>query len=290
MANEITTAQMAKVQDVFMADNFGKSIKSFLDLIGIARPEVMHAGTQIQQIEVKATGTLTAQASEGAVINPTQYAQTVKATYTVNLKNFRKVTTAQAILKSGYEVAVQKTDDALSRDIRASLRSELVTFLNKATTNATGKGLQEAVANATGELVNILSENGDESEGFVYFVNPKEVYTYLAGAPIQNQGTLFGMQYLQGFMGMDMVFMDAKVPAGTLYVTPRENIHAYTVDFAELNRSSFAYQVDQTGVIGVCHAPSYANATAETYASCGLTIIPEITNYIVKTTITKPTR
>ena len=87
------------------------------------------------------------------------------------------------------------------------------------------------------------------------------------------------------FLGITQCFLTNKVPSGTLYVTPAENIHAYGLDFSELATAGFEYQSDDSGLIGVYHEVDYGRVSAVTNAIMGALFVPEVTDYIVKGTI-----
>lgn len=202
---------------------------------------------------------------------------------------YRKMTSASAILSGGYVNAVVKTDRKMAGQIRDQLITQFFTFLATGTgTPAAGTSitnLQSALAYGDAALQNALEANGDTSDaGFVHFISRNDAADYLAAASITTQ-TLFGLTYLESFLGVERVFLTNKVTAGTVYVTPAENIHAYGIDFGELSQSGLVYQVSDNGLIGVAHKGAYDHASAETDVLVGLQLVPETLDYIVVSTI-----
>ena len=202
---------------------------------------------------------------------------------------YRKMTTAKAILQDGYEKAVLRTDNKMLSHIRAQIIDQLFTFL------ATGTGapaagvsvtnLQKALTYGDAALQNAMETNGDSADGaFVHFVSRNDAADYLATASITTQ-TLFGLTYIENFLGVERVFLSNKVTDGTVIVTPAENIHAYGIDFGELSQGGLVYQTSSNGLIGVAHKGAYDYASAETDVMAGLQLVPENLNYIVKSTI-----
>ena len=116
------------------------------------------------------------------------------------------------------------------------------------------------------------------------FVNLEDVAAYLGSANIVTQNA-FGVNYLKDFLGLGDIIATSKVTKGTVYSTPIENIHIYGLDFASLNEAGLEYETDTNGLIGIHHKPDYDRGSATTFAMLGMKMVPEVKNYIVKTTI-----
>lgn len=282
--NLIDSEALARVQDIEFVHQFEQGVTALLAVLDIAEPRVMAAGTQIQMYEV--TGVLQSGAvAEGEDIPLSKYEQTKGHTYTVDLEEYRKATTAQAILRHGFDAAVTNTDRKMVRDIQGRIRRKFFEFLSQGTGTATGYNFQQAFAAAWGVLANTLSELDTDGTP-VYFANPLDLANHLGTAQINNVESAFGFTYIRNFLGLGTCVFDAKVPRGTIYATPTENINCYSVDLSELSKAGLSFETsDETGLIGVHHTPKYTNGTAETYADTGLLLFPEVANFIVKATI-----
>ena len=197
---------------------------------------------------------------------------------------YRKMTTANAIQKSGYVNAVLKTDQKMLSLVRGGIVSDFFDFLGNGTGTASGKGLQAALAAADATLGDALEDNGDEAGRIIHFVNRQDAAAYLGNAAITDQ-TVFGMTSLQNFLGVADVFLTNKVSAGGLYVTPVENVHIFGIDFADLASAGLTYATDAAGLIGVAHGPAYDHVSVETNIMVGCKMFPEVKDYIVKGTI-----
>lgn len=283
ITNTITTADTVAALDVQASLNFMGEYDKLAEILGIVAPEVVAAGTALYQYEI--TGALNAATvAEGDEVPLSKYSVAKRPVGDVALKKYRKMTTAEAILKGGFENAVMKTDQKMLSHVRADIVSEFFGFLANGTTTATGTGLQAALANADAQLQVKLEANGDEGGQFVHFVNPLDVAAYLGNAPISTN-TAFGMTYLQDFLGIQNVVVTAKVAQGTFYVTPAENLHMYGVDFGALAQAGLAYNVQAGSLIGVAHEAEYNRVSAETHIVTGATLIAEVLDYIVKGTV-----
>lgn len=260
------------------------------EILGIFRPEVVAAGTALYQLEIAgkpvdgtdAVGSSGTAYVEGDIVALSK--MTVKKTPVgdVKLMPYRRLTTAQAIAKSGYEVAVMKTDKKLVSGIRAGILKQFFTFLGTGTGAATeAKTLQAALANVDAKLGDTLETNGDEGGRLIHFVNRQDAAAYLGTAPVTTQ-TAFGMTYLQNFLGITDVFLTSQVESGAVIATPVENIHVFTPDFGSLAKGGLSYTQSDSGLIGVAHAPAYDRVSTETNVLAGLMLFPEVKDYIVK--------
>ena len=199
------------------------------------------------------------------------------------MKEWRKATSAEAIVEKGYDQAVQMTTDRMLKDVQKGIRADFFTFLATGTGEATGATFQAALAQAWGQL-QVLFE--DDSIEAIYFMNPLDVADYLATAQITTQ-TAFGMTYVENFLGLGTVIFDSKVPQGTIYATAKDNIVLYyvPVNGADLG-NAFSFTADQTGLIGIHEAADYKHMTAEDTVMSGVVLFAERLDGIVKSTIT----
>lgn len=282
--NTITTNDVVTALDVEMSMNFDQELNRLIEVLGIFGVEVVPAGTALYQYKV--TGALDGTSvEEGDEVPLSKYSVEKEPIGEISIKPYRKLTTAQSILKSGFENAVRKTDHKMVKDIRGNILNDFFTFLGNGTGTATGSGLQAALAKADAALGDALEANNDQSDRYVHFINRQDIADYLGQVPITTQ-TLFGMDYLQDFLGVTDVFITGKVASGTIYVTPIENIHIYGTDFAALGAAALAYEQQENSLIGVHHEANYARTSAETHVLAGASFIPEAKNYIIKGTVT----
>ena len=273
-SNVIKKANIAKVRELDFAQLFGENVQNLLKMLGVTRKIPVTAGTALKVLKV--TGTLEngGNVAEGDIIPLSQYATTYTTVAEATLNKWRKATTAEAILKGGYDQAVNDTDKKMLLDIQKGIRSQFVTFLATGTATASGTNLQKALANAWGKL-QVLFED-DAIQG-VYFVNPMDVSDYLGNASITVQEA-FGMSYIENFLGLGTVIMTGAISQGTFYATASENIVAYYVNVAEANGlgDAFDFTTDaETGMIGIHEEGNYARMQEETVAVSGITLFAE---------------
>lgn len=283
LTNTTTTADMNFALDTEFKQNYMHDADRLIELLGNFNVETMQAGQALQQVKI--TGTLnTAAYTEGDEVGLSKYAVEKTPVGTVDIAPYRKLTTAAAIAKSGYEVACLRTDKKMASDVRANVINKFFTFLANGTGTATGTNLQKTLANIEATIGNAMETNMDEMGDVVYFVNRADAYAYLGEANITTQN-VFGLTYLKDFLGVQNVFLTNKVASKTVYATPADNIRIYGIDFGALANAGLEYATDESGLIGVAHTPAYDRVSVETNVINGMLLFPEIKDYIVKGTI-----
>ena len=260
---------------------FVEGLKKLTEALGITRKIPVQEGATLKQVVV--TGTLEdGNVAEGELIPLSKYETEEVPVGEVELNKWRKGTTAEAILKGGYDQAVGATTDKMVKDIQKGIRGDLFTFMATGTGTASGSGLQAALANAWGKLAVLFDDDAVES---AYFLNPMDVADYLGGAQVTMQ-TAFGMTYIENFLGLGDVFLNSNVPEGKFYATAKENIVMYYVNVAtsELARA-FGLTTDETGYIGINEYPDKDTARVMDLVMSGITFFPERKDGIVVGTI-----
>jgi len=284
--NLVKAAQMAKVREVDFVQQFTHgSLAKLIEVLGVTRKIPMMEGTTMYYYTT--TGTLQSGAvPEGEVIPLSQYQRNKVPIGEITLNKWRKGVSAEAIKKSGYQEAVRETDAALLKDVQKGVRTSFFSFINGTITGsvtATGVGLQAALANAWGKL-QIAFE--DDTADAVYFLNPTDVANYLGGAQITVQ-TVFGMNYIENFLGLGTAILTSRVTAGTFVATAKENIILYYLTMNGDIAAAFGLTADELGLIGM--KSGYQNnerAQIESLVMDGIQLLVEYAGGVVKGTIT----
>ena len=283
--NVIKKAQMSKVREVDFVQQFAHgSLQKLVEVLGVTRKIPMQEGTTLYLYTT--SGTLQSGAvPEGEVIPLSQYQRNKTAVGEMTLNKWRKATTAEAIMKSGYDEAVAATDAGLLRDVQKTVRTSFFTLLNgtiTGSTSVTGVGLQAALAAAWSQL-QIKFE--DDTAAAVYFVNPLDIGDYLASASITVQ-TAFGMNYIQDFLGLGTVILSSQITQGTFVATAKENVVLYYLSMGGDIAGKFGLTVDELGLIGMkTDIPTENRAQLETLVMAGINFSVEYAAGVVKGTI-----
>lgn len=280
--NLIKKADLARAREIEFTYNFSENVRKLIEALGVTRKIAKQAGTVLKAY--KAVGTLASGAiGEGETIPLSKYSTQPVTFGELTLKKWRKATSAEAIVERGYDQAVEMTTDRMLRDVQKAIRADLFSFLAIGTGTATGADLQNALAQAWGQLQVKFEDDGGNS--MVYFVNPLDIADYLGAAQICTQ-TAFGMTYVEDFLGLGTVIMNASVPKGKLYATAKENIVLYyiPVNGADLGEA-FDFTSDETGYIGIHETPDYTNMTASDTVVNGMVFFAERIDGVVVGTI-----
>ncbi|MFQ9515322.1 MAG: hypothetical protein ACLRZ9_05800 [Eubacterium sp.] len=279
--NLIKSEDLVKIREVEFTYMFRESIKKLAEALGVTRKIPKQAGTVLKAY--KATGTLQdGSVPEGDLIPLSKY-QTEPVNFKeIELKKWRKATSAEAIIEKGYDQAVTMTTDQMIKDVQKGIRKTFFDFLATGTGVAIGGTFQATLAQSWGQL-QVLFED-DEIEA-VYFMNPLDVADYLATANISLQNA-FGMTYVKDFLGLGTVIFNGSVPKGKIYATARDNIILYyiPVNGADLSEA-FSFTSDELGLIGIHEQPDYKTMTAEDIVASGIVLFAERIDGIVVGTI-----
>ena len=279
--NLIKKEDVARVRMVDFNYQFTGNLNKFMEILGVTRKIAVQEGAVLKALKV--TGTLEdGSVAEGELIPLSKYETEETPMGEATLGKWRKATSAEAILKGGYDQAVGATTDKLVKDVQKKIRADLFAQLAQGTGSASGATLQPALSDAWGKL-QVLFE--DDAVDTVYFLNPSDVATYLGTAQITMQ-TAFGLNYVENFLGLGTVILSAGVPTGNFYATAKENIVTYFINVASGDIArAFNLTTDETGYIGINEYPNEAHAQVEDLIMSGVTFFAERIDGVVVGTI-----
>ena len=279
--NTIMQSDLARVRMIDFNLQFTGSLTKLVEALGVTRKIPVQEGAALKMLKV--TGTLeSGTVAEGELIPLSKYATEEVNVGEVNLGKWRKATTAEAILKGGYDQAVGATTEKMVKDIQKTIRSNLFTFMATGTGTAEGATMQAALANGWGKLSVLFEDDAVET---VYFLNPMDVSEYLGSAQVTMQ-TMFGMNYIKNFLGLGDVFLNSSVPSGKFYATAKDNIVMYYVNVAAGEiKAAFDLTTDETGYIGINEYADKDTARVVDLVMSGVTFFPERKDGIVVGTI-----
>ena len=120
MAAETNTIMQADLARVRVADfnlQFTGNLRKLTEALGVTRKIAVQEGAALKMLKV--TGALeSGNVAEGELIPLSKYETEEVAVGEVKLNKWRKGTTAEAILKGGYDQAVGATTDKMVKDIQ----------------------------------------------------------------------------------------------------------------------------------------------------------------------------
>lgn len=279
--NTILQGDLARVRSIDFNNQFTGSLTKLIEALGVTRKIAVQEGAALKALTV--TGTLeSGNVAEGEIIPLSKYETEEVTVGEAKLGKWRKGTTAEAIIKGGYDQAVGATTDKMVKDIQKTIRNSFFTFLATGTGTASGATLQAALANGWGNLSVLWEDDAIEA---VYFLNPLDVAEYLGTAQITMQ-TAFGMNYVEDFLGLGTVFLNSSVPQGKFYATAKENVVLYYINVASGEiAQAFDLTTDETGYIGINEYADKDTARVMDLVLSGVTFFPERIDGIVVGTI-----
>lgn len=277
--NLITTSQMAKVREVDFTRRFtGTILRKLIEALGVTRKIPMIDGTTMYYYTT--TGTLqSGSVPEGEIIPLSQYQRNKVAVGEITLKKWRKASTAESILKSGYNEACVETDAKLLLDVQTGIRTDFFNYLKGIDGTVIGASTLQAVLAKTWGQLQVLFEN--DAVQVVHFLHPLTIADYLATASITVQNA-FGFNYISDFMGLGTVIMSSQIPQGQVISTAKENVIMYFVPVSSEAMSAFGLTADATGYIGI--KSGYTNeerAQIESLVMSGIQFLVEYADGVV---------
>lgn len=277
--NLITQSQMTKAREIDFTRRFtGTILRKLMEALGVTRKIALIDGTTMYYYTT--TGTLQdGNVPEGEIIPLSQYQRNKIPFGEITLKKWRKASSAEAILKSGYDEAVRQTDAKLLLDVQTGIRTDFFDALKAIDGTVVGAStLQMVLARSWGNL-QVLFEN-DAIEA-VHFLHPLTIADYLGAANISIQ-TAFGFNYIQDFLGLGTVIMTSQIPQGQVISTAKENLIMYYVPVSSDALSSLGVTADETGYIGIKSGyPTEARAQVETLILSGIQFLVEYASGVV---------
>lgn len=274
------------VRHVDFVTSFQKNIQALLDILGISRLIRKENGTELKVKKV--SGVLqSGDVAEGEEIPVSQYKVQEKGIGKIKLKKYKKSVSMEAIADKGYDSAITMTDAEMQSDIRDDIMGVFYNALKMGGLCGSKATFQAAIAHAIGLVKDKFKKMHKTATGIAVWVNTLDLYDYLGGAQVTIQ-TAFGFDYIENFLGADIVFISSEIDPGKVYATPVNNIIAYYVNPSdgEFNKAGLQYYVDgTTGMIGFHADGNYDRALSNAYAVTGVRMMCEYIDAIANVDI-----
>ena len=259
-------------REVDFVTRFAKNWTALQEVLGISRPIKKAAGTKL--VSYTASVNL-----ESGAVNPGAVIPYSKATVTeigyedLTLEKYAKAVTIEDVDKYGVQVAVEKTDDAFLDELQADVLETFFTKLSDDTyaMTASRANFQKAVAAAIGLVKDKFKKMRKNASSTIVFVNTLDAYDYLGDANISIQ-TMFGIDYVEKFLGADVMILSSEIEQGSVIALPADNLVLYYVDpSTEFSKLGLVYTTDGvTNLIGFHAQGNYGTAVGESFALKGM--------------------
>ena len=279
--NTTVTTDLEPAISIDCVSKINGNIDELREVLGISEMEAMGAGTNIKIYKMQQVNT-PAQVGEGETIALTKVERKLARTVELELKKYRRNTSAEAIQKVGRDIAINRTDEKLISGIQKDIKKEFYDVLATGTGTAAGTTLQATLAATWGAIKDFYE---DEDATPIYFVSSADVADYLGTAQVTLQQA-FGMSYIQDFLGLGTVVVSPALAKGKVIGTAKENLHgAYIPANSGDVARTFGLTSDATGLVGMGHFPVSGNATVDTLVMSGVVFYPEMLDGVIVGTI-----
>jgi len=265
-----------KAREIDFVTRFGKNWDALMEILGIVRPIRKAPGTQLVSYEAS-IDLENGNVGEGEDIPYSEATVTPVSYGDVSIEKYAKAVTIEAVNKFGAEVAIRKTDTAFINELQGKVMDRFYSFLVTGTLVDSATTFQSAIAKSIGLVKDKFKKMHRDATSIVVFVNTLDVYEYLGSANITVQ-SMFGLDYIENFMGADKMILSSEIERGQVIATPMENIDLYYVDPAdsEFAQLGLQYTVEgNTNLIGFHVQGNYGTAVGETFALMGMTLWAE---------------
>lgn len=283
MAKEKLTTQAditVAAREVDFVTRFAQNWEALREILGIMRPIEKAPGTKLTSYQASMKSAALqggASVGEGDEIPYTEFQVEPVAYADVALEKYAKAVSIEAVTKYGAAVAVQKTDEAFLNELQNVVMTRFYTFLATGSLTDVAASFQMAVAKSIGLVKDKFKKMHRNITGVVTWVNTLDAYEYLGAANLTVQ-TQFGIDYVENFMGAQVLILSSEIARGDVISTPVENIDLYYVnpsnaDFAQLG---LVYTTDgETNLIGFHANGDYSHAVGESFALMGMALWAE---------------
>lgn len=282
LQNKATFANL-EAKSIDYTYRFGQNFSKFLEVLNITRQIPVQEGFTIKMYGAPIVTLADGNVAEGDLIPLSTVVPQPLATKEIILKKFRKVTSMEAIGKYGRDEAINKTDDALVREVQKDIRTDLFDAVKASGTtqvNLKAGTLQGALASAWGAL-EVLFE--DDAPQAIAFVNPMDVANEIANKNITLE-TQFGLRYYTDATGT-VVMLNNAIPVGTIFATVADNLQVAYIPSSSEAFQEFNLIPDEFGYVGMAHNVALETLTTQTVLASGVLIFPERLDGMVKVEI-----
>lgn len=283
--NATLSADLEPAISIDLTSRMTENINTLKRIISANELIPMASGSVIKMYKTVVKNKPAKMAGEGEVIGLTELERKLVNTVEMKLNKYRKQTPAEAIQKTGRNIAINETDEALIKSVQKEIKADFFKLLGTGTgtATATANGLQGACAAAWGKVQEVY-EDVDATP--IYFIHPTDAANYLATAQVTMQ-TAFGLSYIENFLGLGDAFVSPAVAAGNVFATAKENLYlAYVpADNGDV-ADTFNLISDETGLIGMTHSLAAERASVDTLVMTGVKFYPEDVSKIIKVPVT----
>lgn len=259
-----------KAREIDFVTQFTESWKKWMAIMKIMKPVEKAEGTELVSYTAYVDGEVAEQVGAGEVVGLTKIKLARAAHRVMKVGKFRKSVPVEDVVKYGAKVAVQKTDRAFRNKLFKDTQADFYRFILDGRLTGKRKTWQRALSTSKYALQNYLDKMEVDYNEIVGFANLMDYEEYIGEKDITTQ-TLQGMQYVQNFMGYDVLWLlsDDFIPRKKVVTTTMDNIILYFTNpsSADIRELGLYFTTDpELGLIGFHANGDYTTFTGETQA------------------------
>ena len=283
----VTTDFSVEARREDFVTSFAQNWNALSEIMGITRPIKKQPGTVLKSY--KASLELEdGNVPEGAEIPLSKATVEEVAHADLKIRKYGKAITIEDVDKYGEDVAIEMTDEAFRNELLGEVLGEFYEFALTGTLKPEGAtDTQMGVALAIGSVKDKFKKMRKDASRVVVWVNTMDAYRYLGVTALSTQ-TMFGIEYLKGFMGAETLILSSEIPEGTILATPVNNIIDYYADPSNsgFTKMGLRYTVDaDVPMLGFAVEGDYSTATGNSWAIMGNKLWAEYLDAIAVVTV-----
>ena len=290
-SNLTKSANIIAVREADFVSRFSNNWDELRDIMGVSRLIPKVPGTVLKS--KYAVVTLQSGAvGEGEAIPYSQSEVKEKSYAPIVINKYKKGVSAEAIADHGYDAAVQMTDDQFLYELQDVVMDAFYDYIQTGTLLDAKATFQAMLADAQGQVRNKWKVMKKGISEVVGFCNILDAYDYLGTANITVQ-SMFGMNYIENFLGYSRLFLSSQIPSGMVVATPVENMVLYYINPADsdFSRAGLEFTVDgDTPLIGFHAEGNYSTLVSESTAIMGMVLFAEYLDGIAVVYMGTPTK
>lgn len=204
----------------------------------------------------------------------------------IGFSSTKVATSYQDIQAFGEENAVGKKDKRLIQLVGEHIENTLIENLQTVAGDDTleVEGLQALLAQAKGKVQSVA---GFQGASVFAMVNTSDFYKYLGNANLTTQ-KVFGLMYVEDYLGYDKIFITNKVEEGKVLATSEDNLNLAYVPVNSESFSSLKLQAADSQLVGFKHYLVDDTGDVMSKVHFGLESFPERADAVILGTLTEP--
>lgn len=274
---KITSLDAYQAKSILYTSKFEDSLESFRDLLGVTDVIKVSEGDKIELQNAPIVELADGKVPEGELIPLSKVTPVKAGEKVITMHKHRKAVTAEAVRRYTKDKAVNKTDEAIVKELQKNLRTELFDAFQagQEVSNEEG-GVQGALAESRAAIKTVFEDDVAE---VIVLAHPQDIKKYVAQKNV-TVDTQFGLTYLTTATGVKVI-ETSLVKEGHVYATAAENLVLAYIPINEA-LAEFGMTTDDTGFIGMSHQNVLNNLTTETVYASGVHIFPERIDGVIK--------